>query len=215
MFAEIAADLTNLGSPAALAVLLQVLIIDLSLAGENALAVGALAARLPRAQRRKALAIGVLGALVLRIIFALIATRLLQLTGLVLAGGLLLLWVAWKMWREAARHAAPLRAPGDPGRIRSLAWTVGAVALADLSMSLDNVLGVAGAAKDHPGILIIGLFFSVALTGIAANIIARYIGRHRWMTWVGITVILWVAVVMIWHGLTDARTGVLHFVGVS
>jgi len=214
MLTAIPADLTNLGNPAALAVLLQVLIIDLSLAGENALAVGALAARLPRAQRRKALAIGVLGALVLRITFALIATQLLQLTGLVLAGGLLLLWVAWKMWREKAPHANPLRLAGS-ARKRSLAWTVGAVALADLSMSLDNVLGVAGAAKDHPGILIVGLFFSVALMGIAANIIARYIGRHRWMTWVGITVILWVAVVMVWHGLTDAHTGVLHLVGVA
>jgi len=186
--------------------------------------VGALAARLSPAQRSKAVVIGVLAALVLRITFALIATHLLRVTGLVLAGGLLLLWVAWKLWRERERHAtalrpagstAPRQAPAGPKGNRSLARTVGAVALADLSMSLDNILGVAGAAKDHPGILIIGLFFTVALMGVAANIIARYIGRYRWMSWVGIIVILWVAVVMVWDGLTDAHTGLLHVVGVT
>ena len=216
MLALIWMDLNNLGQPAVLAVLVQVLIIDLSLAGENALVVGTLAAPLSQSQRRKAVALGVLAALLMRIAFALIATRLLQVVGLVLAGGLLLMWVAWKMWRET-RHATTVRATADRGvpQSRSLASTAGAVALADLSMSLDNVLGVAGAAKDHPGILIIGLSFSVALMGLAASIIARYIDRYRWLRWGGIIVIVWVAAVMIWEGLTDSHIGLLHVWGNS
>jgi YjbE family integral membrane protein len=211
-------DLTNLGNPLTLGVFLQVLIIDVTLAADNAIVVGALAAGLPPDQRRKVIAIGVLAALVLRVVFALVVTQLLQVVGLVLAGGLLLLWVAWKMWREAhhlgeSRGSAEVRGDEHSGlrSAKSFAGAAWAVALADVSMSLDNVLAVASAAKDHPGIMIIGLIFAVALMGVAANVIARYIDRYRWLAWIGIAVILWVAGSMIWDGFTDHNVGVLKF----
>jgi len=208
---SIVRDFANIGEPGAFAAFLQVLLIDLVLAGDNAIVVGALAAGLPAEQRRKVIMIGVLAALVLRVGFALVVTQLLQIVGLILAGGLLLLWVAWKMWRE-------LRQPQDcsPGSeeiigdehsglrpAKSFAAAVWAVAVADISMSLDNVLAVAGAAREHPGILIVGLIFAVALMGVAANLIARYIERYRWIAWIGLAVILWVAVKMIWDGYHD------------
>jgi YjbE family integral membrane protein len=218
MFGLIVHDVTGLGQPGTLAVLLQVLIIDITLAGDNAVVVGALAAGLPASERRKVIAVGVLAALVLRVVFALVVTQLLAVAGLVLAGGLLLLWVAWRMWREL-HHAR--ESPGSPavegdehsgvGSAKSFAGAAWAVALADVSMSLDNVLGVASASRAHPGIMIIGLFFAVAMMGIAANIIAKYIGRYRWIAWVGFAVILWVAGTMIWQGLLDRRVGVLRF----
>ena len=151
--------------------------------------------------------VGVVAAIVLRIAFALVVTQLLQIVGLVLAGGLLLLWVAWKMWREL-RHKD--ESPGSDEvagdehsgtraakTFASAAW---GVALADVSMSLDNVLAVAGAARDHPWVLVFGLILSVILMGVAANFIARYIERYRWIAWVGLIVILWVALKMIWEG---------------
>jgi len=218
LWAHILADFGNLASPSAFSALLQVLIIDITLAGDNAVVVGALAAGLPADQRRKVILIGVAAALVLRIFFALVVTQLLQVVGLVLAGGLLLLWVAWKMWREL-RHGS--HEPGGSPEIegdersgllpaKSFAGAAWAVAVADVSMSLDNVLGVASAAKDHPGIMVVGLFFAVALMGIAANIIAKYIERYRWIAWVGIAVILWVAVSMIYDGFVDPKVGVLN-----
>jgi len=219
MWAHIVADFGNLGSASALSALLQVLIIDITLAGDNAIVVGALAAGLPAAQRRKVIFIGVIAALILRIFFALVVTQLLQIVGLVLAGGLLLLWVAWKMWREMHHGAEPGGSPEVEGDERSgvrpaksFASAAWAVAVADVSMSLDNVLGVASAAKDHPGIMIVGLFFAVALMGIAANIIAKYIERYRWIAWVGIAVILWVAGTMIYEGFVDPKVGVLKLV---
>ena len=204
-------DFSNLDQPGALAAFFQVLLIDLVLAGDNAIVVGALAAGLPADQRRKVIMLGVLAALVLRVAFALLVTQLLQIVGLILAGGLLLLWVAWKMWRE-------LREPHDvsPGSeeivgdersglspAKSFAAAAWGVAIADISMSLDNVLAVAGAAREHPGILIVGLVIAVALMGIAANLIARYIERYRWIAWVGLAVILWVALKMVWDGYHD------------
>jgi len=216
MFELVIHDLMNLGDPVTLGVFLQVLIIDITLAGDNAIVVGALAAGLPAAQRRKVIAIGVLAALVLRAVFALVVTQLLQVVGLVLAGGLLLLWVAWKMLREARRSGGSRGSTeatgGEHSGVRpakTFAGATWAVALADVSMSLDNVLGVASAAKQHPGIMILGLFFAVALMGIAANFIARYIDRYRWIAWVGVAVILWVAGSMIWEGITDHKVGVL------
>ena len=199
---------------------LQVLMIDLVLAGDNAIVVGALAAGLPAEQRRKVILIGVLAALVLRIGFALIVTQLLQIVGLILAGGLLLLWVAWKMWREL-RHegesAGSEEIHGDEHSglrpAKSFAAAVWAVALADVSMSLDNVLAVAGAAKDHPGILIVGLILSVALMGLAANVIAKYIERYRWIAYVGLVVILYVAGKMIWEGWHDVAPVALPLIG--
>ena len=207
IWASIIRDFSNIGEPGALAVFVQVLMIDLVLAGDNAIVVGALAAGLPPEQRRKVILIGVLAALFLRVGFALIVTQLMQIVGLILAGGLLLLWVAWKMWREI-RHSGESAGSdeilGDEHSglrpAKSFASAAWGVAVADVSMSLDNVLAVAGAAREHPGILIVGLVFAVALMGIAANLIARYIERYRWIGYVGLVVILWVALKMIWDG---------------
>jgi YjbE family integral membrane protein len=199
IWGHIVNDFSNITSPAAFSAFLQVLMIDIVLAGDNAIVVGALAAGLPPAQRKKVIAIGVLAALVLRIFFALTVSWLLGIVGLVLAGGILLLWVAWRMYRDIKGHQ-PGESPGSPEIEGSAAW---AVALADVSMSLDNVLAVAGAARDHPGILIVGLIVAVALMGIAANVIAKYIERYRWIGWVGLVVILYVAAKMIWEGFHE------------
>ena len=200
---------------------LQVLMIDIVLAGDNAIVVGALAAGLPADQRKKVIFIGVIAALVLRVIFALMVTWLLGIVGLVFAGGVLLLWVAWKMYRDlGADHAtdsggSPEVAGDEHSGIKpakSFAAAAWAVAVADVSMSLDNVLAVAGAAKDHPGIMIVGLIFAVALMGIAANLIAQYIERYRWIAWVGMAVIVYVAGKMIYDGWVDPQLGVGRFV---
>lgn len=191
-------DLTALLSPTSLAVFGQVVLIDIVLAGDNAIVVGALAAGLPVEQRKRVILIGIVAAFVLRVIFALGVSWLLKLVGLILAGGLLLLWVAWKMWRELrVDHAVDLESPRPARSFAAAAWSV---ALADVSMSLDNVLAVAGAARDHPGILVTGLVLSVALMGLAANVIARYIERFRWIAYVGLVVIIYVAGKMIWQG---------------
>jgi len=208
-------DFSNIGSPAALTAFGQVLLIDIMLAGDNAIVVGALAAGLPAEQRRKVIMIGIIAALVLRIIFALLVTQLMQIVGLILAGGILLLWVAWKMYRDLRATADDPATPGNEASglrpAKSFAGAAWAVALADVSMSLDNVLAVAGAARDHPGILIIGLLLSVALMGIAANFIARYIERYRWIAWFGLVVIIWVAGKMIYDGSVDHEVGVLQY----
>jgi YjbE family integral membrane protein len=203
-------DLSSLFSAGGFAALTEVLLIDLVLAGDNAIVVGALAAGLPAEQRRKVIFIGVIAALVLRIFFALIVTQLLQVVGLILAGGLLLLWVAWKMYRELHHHgesggSAEVHGDEHSGLrpAKSFAAAAWAVAVADVSMSLDNVLAVAGAARDHPGIMIVGLVFAVALMGVAANVIAKYIERYRWIAYVGLLVILYVAGKMIWEGWHD------------
>jgi len=201
---QIAADFANIGSPAALSAFFQVLMIDVMLAGDNAIVVGALAAGLPADQRRKVILIGIIAALVLRIVFAVSVSLLMNIVGLVFAGGLLLLWVSWRMFREI-RHASlaqgddPTEHDGIP-QVKSFLGAAWAVAVADVSMSLDNVLAVAGAARAHPGILVIGLLLSVALMGIAANLIARYIERYRWIAFIGLAVILYVAIKMIWEG---------------
>ena len=217
MFDAIVRDFSNIGEPAALAAFLKVLWIDLVLAGDNAIVVGALAAGLPPDQRRKVIILGVLAALLLRVAFALVVTQLLQIVGLILAGGLLLLWVAWKMWRELHTGAHSAGSPEIVGDERSglrpaksFAGAIWGVAVADVSMSLDNVLAVAGAAHDHPGILIIGLILSVALMGLAANLIARYIERYRWIAYLGLAVIVWVALDMIWRGWTEISPLVLN-----
>lgn len=210
MWAAIVKDFSNITEPAAFTTFLQVLMIDLVLAGDNAIVVGALAAGLPPEQRKKVILIGVLAALVLRVFFALIVTQLLQVVGLILAGGILLLWVAWKMWRELHHSGESAGSPEVEGdehsgirSAKSFAGAVWAVAVADVSMSLDNVLAVAGAARDHPGIMIVGLIVAVALMGLAANVIAKYIERYRWIAYVGLAVILYVAGKMMWDGWKD------------
>src|SRR5437762_11743030 len=171
-------------SAGAVTAFLEILFIDIVLAGDNAIVVGALAAGLPAEQRKRVILIGVVAALVLRIIFALVVSQLLQIVGLVLAGGILLLWVAWKMYREL-RHkdesTGSDEVTGDEHSglrpAKSFASAAWGVALADVSMSLDNVLAVAGAAREHPYVLVFGLILSVLLMGLAANFIARYIER--------------------------------------
>jgi YjbE family integral membrane protein len=203
-------DLTSLFDAAAIAALFEILVIDIVLAGDNAIVVGALAAGLPPADRRKVIMIGVAAALVLRIVFALVVSQLLQIVGLVLAGGFLLLWVAWKMWRElhhGGESPGSDEVTGDERSgvraAKSFASAAWGVALADVSMSLDNVLAVAGAARDHPWVLVFGLILSVVLMGVAANFIARYIERYRWIAYIGLVVIVWVAGKMIWDGWKD------------
>jgi YjbE family integral membrane protein len=208
-------------SAGAIAAFTEVVLIDLVLAGDNAIVVGALAAGLPADQRKRVILIGIVAALVLRIAFAVIVTQLLQVIGLILAGGLLLLWVAWKMFRELRDKEGSADCEEVEGTERSgvrpsktfmgAAW---AVALADVSMSLDNVLAVAGAAREHTYVLVAGLVLSVALMGVAANFIAKYIDRYRWLAWIGLAVIVWVAVNMIYEGLVDHRVGVLTYLGV-
>jgi YjbE family integral membrane protein len=194
-------DIAAFFSAQSLAVLGEVIVIDLALAGDNAVVVGSLAAGLPHDQQKKVILAGTVAALVLRIAFALVATYLLHFIGVLAAGGFLLLWVAWKLWRELRERAERERKGGKSARTFGAA--VLAVALADVSMSLDNVLAVAGAAREHPGILIVGLVFAVGLMGVAANLIARYIERYRWIGWLGLLVILWVAGKMIWDGYHD------------
>jgi YjbE family integral membrane protein len=175
---------------------------------------------LPADQRKKVIMIGIVAALVLRIVFALMVSWLMGIVGLVLAGGVLLLWVAWKMYRDL-HHGA--ESPGSPEiegdehsgipAAKSFAAAAWAVAVADVSMSLDNVLAVAGAAREHPGILMIGLVLSVALMGLAANLIAQYIERYRWIAWVGLVVIVYVAGKMIWEGFHEVQPHVMMLAG--
>ena len=212
---HVVADFSNITEPAALAAFGQVLMIDLLLAGDNAIVVGALAAGLPTADRKKVILIGIGAALVLRIVFALTVTWLLGIVGLIFAGGLLLLWVAWKFWRELRHGGESGGSPEIEGDehsgmrpAKSFAAAAWAVAVADVSMSLDNVLAVAGAAREHPGILIVGLLLSVVLMGVAANFIARYIERYRWIAYLGLAVILYVALKMIYEGWIDPQLGV-------
>ena len=221
MWNAIVHDFSNITSPGAFSAFIQVLMIDLVLAGDNAIVVGALAAGLPPEQRKKVILIGVIAALVLRIAFALVVTQLMQIIGLILVGGLLLLWVSWKMYRElhhgiGESAGSPEIAGDEHSGVRpakSFASAAWAVAVADVSMSLDNVLAVAGAARDHPGIMIVGLIFAVALMGLAANIIAKYIERYRWIAYVGLVVILYVAGKMIYEGWIDPQVGVGRLFG--
>ena len=208
-----ALSFADIFTPAGLAALGQVLMIDLMLAGDNVVVLGTLAAGLEPRDRRRVLAMGVGIALACLIGFALFATRLLHVVGLLFAGGLLLLWVAWKLWRELRAHSAAADDPAAPAResgppAKSFARAAIQVALADLSMSLDNVLAVAGAAREHPTVLFVGLAFSVTLMAVAANLIARFIERHRWIAYVGLVVIVWVAGSMIHEGFVDPEIGV-------
>ena len=178
--------------------LLQVLMIDIVLAGDNAVVIGLAAARVPVELRKKVILWGLAAAVILRVGLAAIAVKLLGVIGLTLAGGILLLWVCWRFWRDirgGAHHDAP-----QVDANTSLKRAIVQIVLADVSMSLDNVLAVAGAARDHIDVLVIGLLLSVALMGAAANIIARLLERYRWISYIGLAIVLYVALNMIWHG---------------
>lgn len=210
--------------------LFQVAMIDLVLAGDNAIVIGMAAAGLDKSLRSKAILIGILAATVLRILFAIVATQLLQLTGLLLAGGILLLWVCWKMWQElrtsaaerehgdAALEAATDGVPDganpvlDAAPRKTLRQAVTQIIIADVSMSLDNVLAVAGAAHDHLGAMVFGLSLSVVLMGVASSFIAKLLNKHRWIAWLGLLVIVYVAINMIFDGTDDLTHGGLPYI---
>jgi YjbE family integral membrane protein len=196
--------------------LMQVIGIDLVLAGDNAIVIGLAAAGLPKEQRAKAILVGIAAATVMRIGFALITTQLLAIVGLLLAGGILLLWVCWKMWQElrAGAHVHDIEAVealanedidkdgaiADDAPRKTFRQAATQIVVADVSMSLDNVLAVAGAAKDHPTVLIIGLALSIAMMGFAASYIASLLNKHRWIAYIGLLIILYVALKMMWEG---------------
>lgn len=185
----------------ALSSLVQVIAIDVALAGDNALVVGMAAAALPAVQRRRAIVIGIAVAALARVVFALFTLQLLKVVGLLFAGGLLLLWVSWKLWREIRCHEAEeTEAEAASCGEKSFGSAVLQIVVADVSMSLDNVLAVAGAARDHQMVMVIGLALSVALMGVAANAVAALLKRHHWIAYVGLLIILYVALRMIWDG---------------
>jgi YjbE family integral membrane protein len=194
-----------------------VIVIDLVLSGDNAIVIGLAAAGLPPLQRRRAIFYGVIAATVLRILFAVVTFKLLTIIGLTLAGGLLLLWVSWKMWREIRDHGEQLRAVEDAekngqaapvNRDKTFFQALIAIVVADVSMALDNVLGVAGAADEHVEVLIFGLILSIALMAVAANYIARIIERHHWIAYIGLAVIAYVAIDMIYRGINEVAAAV-------
>jgi len=218
--------LAQLFSAEALAALAQVIMVNLVLSGDNAIVIGLAAAGLPKEQRGKAILIGIVAATVLRIGFAGAAAQILKIVGLLFAGGLLLLWVCWKMWREL--REAPAHAADDPldgieinpdgsasarGTQKTLMQATTQIVVADVTMSLDNVLAVAGAAREHPLILVFGLILSITLMGAAANFIAKLLQKHRWIAYVGLAVILVVACDMIWRGAVELQPIVASLAG--
>lgn len=199
-------DLADVLTPAGLTALLSVVLIDLTMAGDNVVVMGTIASGLPERERRRVIMVGVAMALIFLIGFALTATWLLQLTGLLLAGGLLLLWVAYNMYREL-RPITPIVADDPetaaiegPPASKTFFQAALQITLADLSMSLDNVLAVAAVARQHPTVLFFGLALSVTLMGLAANLVAKLVQRYHWIAWIGLVVILYVALNMIWEG---------------
>jgi YjbE family integral membrane protein len=193
----------------ALAAYLQIVFINVVLSGDNVVVIGMAAASLRPELRSKAIMAGIAAATLIRIGFAVAATQLLAITGLLLAGGLLLLWVCWKMYEELRQHAGPSAGDGlqHAGPPKTLAQAVVQIVVADVSMSLDNVLAVAGAARDNLPALIFGLILSVVLMGFAASLIARLLGRYRWIAWVGLLIIVYVAVTMLYAGADQFADG--------
>jgi YjbE family integral membrane protein len=195
---------------AELSALLQVIMVDLVLAGDNAIVVGLVAAGLPREQRAQVILIGIAAATLLRVAFAVATSQILQIIGLTLAGGILLLWVCWKLWRELRSQTRkdadgdePQLEAADPASPKSFRNCVLQIVVADVSMSLDNVLAVAGVARDHTWVLVVGLILSVAFMGAAAALIARLLKRYHWISYIGLAIIFYVACKMIWDGIPE------------
>jgi YjbE family integral membrane protein len=222
--------MTGLLTSEAIAAFFQVIMIDLVLAGDNAIVIGLAAAGLPHEQRTKAILIGIGAATALRIVFAGITTQLLRLVGLLFAGGLLLLWVCWKMWRELRASVEQEQDAAEAltgydinanGTIaahiprKTFAQAAGQIIVADVSMSLDNVLAVAGAAREHPVVLIFGLALSIGLMGVAGGFIPRLLQNHRWIAYVGLAVILYVALEMVYRGAHELRPVVKVIAGLQ
>lgn len=210
-------DFSSFISPSSLSALATVIMTDVVLAGDNAIVVGMAAAGLPSEQRRKAIFYGIVGATVLRILFAVLTTQLLQIIGLLLAGGILLLWVSWKLYRELSAPRAHAEQEGEAAlegkqitarKPKTFREAVTQIIVADISMSLDNVLAVAGAAREHTWVLIVGLALSVALMGIASTVMARLLVRHRWIGYVGLFIILYIALSMMWDGAQEVAKAV-------
>lgn len=215
----------------AISAFFQVIMIDLALAGDNAIVVGLAAAGLPPAQRTRAIMFGMMGACVLLICFAALTTQLLKIVGILFAGGVLLLWVCWKMWRELRTSAheeendaleslteqdinADGTIAGHAPR-KTLVQAAGQIIIADLSMSLDNVLAVAGAAREHPVVLVFGLSLSILLMGIAARWIAALLHKYRWLAYIGLAIILYVALGMVYRGAVELQPVVSAFAGLK
>jgi YjbE family integral membrane protein len=192
-----------------LSALLQVLLVDITLAGDNAVVVGMAVAGLPSRQKRPAIILGIGAATVVRILLGALALQLLAVVGLVLAGGILLLWVCWKMFRELRRPAAGESA-GTSRPMKTLPESMLQIVVADLSMSLDNVLAVAGAAQGHLWVLVAGLAVSVVLMGVAASFIAGLTERFRWIAWIGLLIVLYIAIKMILGGGHEVIDSALH-----
>jgi YjbE family integral membrane protein len=213
-------DFSAVFTVAGLAMLGQIVLADLTMAGDNVVIMGTLASGLPDKDRRKVLLFGVSMALVFLIGFALIATQLLKITGLLLAGGLLLLWVAYNMYRELRPVTVVVADDPDtaivegPPASKTLLQAAVQIMLADLSMSLDNVLVVAAIAKDNPAVLFIGLTLSVTIMGLGANLVARLVQKYHWIAWIGLVVILYVALKMVWEGWHQVAPLALAFAGV-
>jgi YjbE family integral membrane protein len=192
-----------------LTILATIIAIDIVMSGDNAIIIGMAAAGLEPELRRRAIVYGIVGATVLRILFAAAAFQLLAIIGLTLAGGLLLAWVCWRMWRDLRDRSAPAvdggRAAGNAKPTKTLRGAMINIIVADVSMSLDNVLAVAGAARDHVGMLVFGLVLSIALMAVAANYIAGMLERHKWIAYVGLVIIAYVAGDMIWRGTDEIR----------
>ncbi|MBR0735908.1 TerC family protein [Bradyrhizobium liaoningense] len=203
--------MTELITAEALTALFQVILIDLVLAGDNAVVIGLAAAGLPAEQRSRAIIVGIAAATALRIAFAGVATQLLQVIGLLLAGGVLLLWVCWKMWRELREQSAHSKqlafdhgsAGAAPVQQKTFRQAAVQIVAADVSMSLDNVLAVAGAAREHPYIMAFGLLLSVAMMGVAADLLGRVLQKQRWIAYVGLAIIVYVAFEMIYRGTLE------------
>jgi YjbE family integral membrane protein len=202
-------NMSDIVSSEAVAALFQVVMINFVLSGDNAVVIGLASASLPPEQRKRAIFVGIFAATALRIAFAAVATQMLQVIGLLLAGGILLLWVCWKMWRELrARSHDEAQVEDVPPRHKTFRQAALQIVVADVSMSLDNVLAVAGAAREHPFILAFGLLLSIAMMAVAANLIGRLIEKYRWIAYLGLAVILYVAFDMIYRGTLEVTPAI-------